>query len=125
MTRVTPNNIQELKRDEIFVFGSNARGQHDGGAAKLAHEKFGAIYGKGNGHHGNTYAINSMDGLFEMDRCIKALIDYAKTYKHLTFFVTEIGCGIAGYTPEQIAPLFKDAKELENVYLPQRFLDLL
>lgn len=125
MTRVTQNNIQTLNKNQVFVFGSNNEGKHYGGAAKLAFEKFGAIMGKAHGIQGNCYAINSMSGMLFIKIGVKDFIEYAKLTPEKTFLVTEIGCGIAGYEPEDIAPLFKECLDVENVFLPQRFIDVI
>ncbi len=125
MERVTPNNIQELKENQIFVFGSNKEGLHYGGAAKLAFEKFGAKWGKGYGESGNSYAIDSMSGLIELKNNVADFLFYAAIQKDLVFLVTEIGCGIANFTPEQIAPLFKKAIHFNNIHLPASFWEVL
>ena len=119
--RITPGCIDRLGANEIFVFGSNARGLHHGGAAKVAVERFGAIMGQGHGLQGKSYAINSMSGIAEMEKDIKLFCEFAKSNPQRYFLVTPIGCGIAGYSPNDIAPLFKGCKELENVSLPQSF----
>ena len=122
--RTSPRWINKLEKDEIFVFGSNLSGFHGGGAAALAME-WGAIWGQGVGLQGQTYAIPTMQGGVET---IKPYIDefliFAKQHPDLKFLVTEIGCGIAGFSPEDIAPLFRPAidENIENVYLPESFL---
>lgn len=123
--KITPDNIQELKKNEIFVFGSNHEGLHNGGAAKLALDKFGAIYRQGNGLQGKSYAIDSMSGLKELELRIKYFIEFAKNNPDLHFLVTEIGCGIAGLKIYQVAPFFKPCLMMDNVSLPQRFIDFL
>lgn len=123
--KISPKNIVELKEKEIFVFGSNSKGQHLGGAARLACEKFGAIYGRPIGFQGKCYAIDTMSGFVELSAHVKNFIEMAKINKQLNFLVTEIGCGIAGYAVGEIAPLFKDALELDNIYLPERFVKIL
>lgn len=119
--RMTPSMINHLNKNEVFVFGSNKLGHHMGGAAKAAMDKFGAIWGQGDGLQGQSYAINTMDGLLETAINVNRFIDFAAAHQELTFFVTPIGCGIAGYTPLQIAPLFTKAIALPNVYLPRIF----
>lgn len=111
--------IIELDKNEIFVFGSNGFGAHNGGAAAMAVAKFGAIYGQAEGLQGQSYAINTMDGFEVMAEQVARFIEFAREHSELTFLVTEIGCGIAGYTPEEVAPLFKGAPE--NVVLPESF----
>ena len=124
-TRITPERITKLAGNEVFVFGSNALGLHHGGAARVAVDKFGAVMGQGHGMQGKSYAINSMSGIPNMMEDIKLFCEYAKTHPNKHFLVTPIGCGIAGYRPEEIAPLFKDCKELNNVSLPAAFWKIL
>ena len=118
----TPERISELKANEIFVFGSNLAGSHGGGAARLAYERFGAVWGQGVGLQGQSYGIPTMHGGVE---AIKPYVDefiaFAKQHPEMKFFVTKIGCGIAGFTTEEIAPLFADAVDVENVILPREF----
>lgn len=123
--RITQDSITKLKKNEIFVFGSNALGQHSGGAAKLAKEKFKAKEGIGRGITGQCYAIDTMGGFEVIKEQIEPFFSVAKVMQDKIFLVTELGCGIAGYTPEQIAPLFKDAKNIENIYLPAKFWEIL
>lgn len=119
----TPDRITELKPNEIFVFGSNLAGAHGGGAARLAHERFGAIWGQGVGLQGQSYAIPTMQGGVET---IKPYVDeftkFAQSRPDLKFYVTQIGCGIAGFKVIEIAPLFQDAVEVENIILPKVFV---
>ena len=119
----TPEFISELKPNEIFVFGSNLQGAHGGGAAWLAYDKFGAVWGQGVGLQGQSYGIPTMQGGVEtIEPYVTEFIRFAKAHPELTFLVTRIGCGIAGFTPEQIAPLFYDALEVENILLPEDFV---
>lgn len=125
-TRITPNRITELKPDEIFVFGSNLEGAHGGGAALLAWRKWGAIWGQGTGLQGQTYGIPTMHGGPEaIQPYVDEFIRFAKEHPATVFLVTEIGCGIAGFKPSEIAPLFRVAADVPNIYLPQRFWDVL
>ena len=126
LNRVTPANITELQPDQIFVFGSNEAGHHDGGAARFAVENFGAIYGQGVGLQGQSYAIPTM-GLNRntIGRYVDEFIMFADCHPQMTFLVTRIGCGIAGFTDEEIAPLFARAYSLPNVYLPMEFWKVL
>lgn len=125
-TRITPNKITELKSNEIFVFGSNLEGAHGSGAALLAWREWGAIWGQGSGLQGQTYGIPTMHGGPEAIRpYVNEFIRFARQHSDTVFPVTEIGCGIAGFKPVQIAPLFKEAAEVPNIYLPQRFWDVL
>ena len=124
--RITSSNITALQPDEIFVFGSNLEGQHGGGAALLAYRKWGAIWGQGVGLQGQTYGIPTMQGGVEtIAPYVDEFIRFAQEHPKLIFLVTEIGCGIAGFRPEEIAPLFKEAVKVENIHLPQRFWDVL
>ena len=117
--RTTPEFITELQPNEIFVFGSNLRGMHGGGAAYIAHRKFGAIMGQGVGLQGQSYAIPTMQGGVETIKpYVDEFIEFAKEHQNLTFLVTRIGCGIAGFTDDEISPLFKAAHEVENIVLP-------
>ena len=120
--RTTPEFITELQPNEIFVFGSNLRGMHGGGAAYVAYRKFGAVMGQGVGLQGQSYAIPTMQGGVETIRpYVDEFIAFAKSRKDLTFLVTRIGCGIAGFRDEEIAPLFAAAHEVENIVLPPRW----
>jgi DNA-binding Lrp family transcriptional regulator len=117
--RTTPEFITELQPNEIFVFGSNLRGMHGGGAAYIAHRKFGAIMGQGVGLQGQSYAIPTMQGGVETIKpYVDEFIEFAKEHQNLTFLVTRIGCGIAGFTDNELSPLFKAAHEVENIVLP-------
>ena len=118
--RHTPERITELGPNEIFVFGSNLSGSHGGGAAWLAYKKFGAIWGQGVGLQGQSYGIPTMQGGVETIKpYVDEFIDFAKSRPDLTFLVTRIGCGIAGFCNEEIAPLFAEAKGVENIVLPK------
>lgn len=120
--RNTPEMITTLQPHEIFVFGSNLDGLHMGGAARIAHNKFGAEWGNGVGRQGSTYAIPTMQGGIETIKpYVEDFISYAQEHSELTFLVTRIGCGIAGFTDEEIAPLFTAAYNLPNVILPLQF----
>jgi hypothetical protein len=118
----TPDFITELKPDEIFVFGSNLAGSHGGGAAYVAWRKFGAIMGQGVGLQGQSYAIPTMQGGVETIKpYVDEFIAFAKAHPELFFYVTRIGCGIAGFRDEEIAPLFVAARKVPNICLPQSF----
>ena len=118
--RTTPEYIIELKPGEIFVFGSNLQGMHGGGAARIAYQKFGAIMGQGVGLQGQSYGIPTMQGGVETIRpYVDEFIAFAKGHPELTFLVTRIGCGIAGFTDDEIAPLFTGAHGIENIVLPE------
>lgn len=115
--------ITELAPGEIFVFGSNASGQHGAGAARTAHQKFGAIWGQGHGLQGQSYGIDTMSGLETIRDEVRIFLEFAARHPEFRFLVTKIGCGIAGFTPEQIAPLFADSSP--NVVLPDEFTQIL
>lgn len=115
--------VSDLEDSEIFVFGSNAGGAHGGGAARIAHERFGAVWGQGHGLHGQSYAIDTMTDRDTMATEIAQFLDFAKQRHELTFLVTEIGCGIGPYQPEDVAPYFTSVPS--NVALPESFLEVL
>lgn len=119
----TPERITELKPNEIFVFGSNLDGAHGGGAARIAYNRFGAVWGQGVGLQGQCYAIPTMQGGVETIKpYVDEFIKFARQHQEYKFLVTRIGCGIAGFKDEDIAPLFKDALEVENIILPHEFV---
>ena len=123
---IASGKIDVLEKDEIFVFGSNLAGQHKGGAAKAAHLKFGAEWGVGVGLTGQAYAIPTMQGGVETIKpYVDEFIEFAKAHTDLKFLVTRIGCGIAGFKDEEIAPLFKKAMFVHNIFLPKEFYDIL
>jgi uncharacterized protein YegL len=124
--RVTPAFVNSLKENEIFVFGSNVAGIHNGGAAGYAKNHFGAIDGQAEGLQGQSYAIPT-DGVSEKElyQAICRFCDFASSHSDLTFYVTAIGCGNAGFSPYTVAPMFRDAVKLKNVKLPIEFWDFL
>ena len=121
--------ITDLEENEIFVFGSNLLGHHGAGAALQARIHFGAEYGIGVGMTGQCYAIPTKDRNIEtlpinkIKHYVDDFLQYAKDHPELMFLVTAIGCGLAGYSPEDIAPLFKN--HTENVVLPKIFDNVL
>lgn len=122
----TPDRITELKPDEVFVFGSNLAGMHGGGAAYVAFRQFGAVMGCGVGLQGQSYAIPTMQGGVEtIQPYVDEFIAFAQEHPELFFYVTRIGCGIAGFRDWEIAPLFAEALRLENVCLPETFVQVL
>ena len=125
-TQITPEFITRLAADEVFVFGSNLAGMHGGGAARMAYEHFGAEWGVGVGPTGQCYAIPTMQGGIDTIRpYVDEFIVYAKQHSDKRFLVTRIGCGIAGFTDEEIAPLFREALAIPNIALPQLWLSIL
>ena len=122
----TPSMITELRPDEVFVFGSNLEGMHGGGAARVAFKSFGAVMGCGVGLRGQSYAIPTMQGGVEtIAPYVDQFIAFAKEHPELFFYVTRIGCGIAGFRDKDIAPLFSAAVDVENVCLPETFVKII
>jgi hypothetical protein len=125
--RTTPENINSLSEGQIFVFGSNLSGRHGKGAAKTA-LGWGAKWGQAKGLQGRTYGIPTKNSTItrtlsvrEIEPYVTEFIEFAKANQQMTFLVTEIGCGLAGLKPKDIAPLFKEAVNVFNVHLPSRF----
>ncbi len=122
----TPDNIRKLQPREVFVFGSNLAGMHGGGAAMVALRRFGAKMGQGEGLQGQSYAIPTMQGGVEtIAPYVDRFVAFAKEHPELKFYVTRIGCGIAGFADSEIAPLFREALPLSNVVLPKTFVEVL
>lgn len=127
--KYTDEYITKLKPNEIFVFGSNLKGVHGAGAAKLARESFGAKMGVAIGITGQCYAIPTKDEsiftlpLTRIEEYVIDFLDYAKETPDKVFLVTQIGCGLAGYTPEDIAPMFKNHPN--NVIIPKEFHEII
>lgn len=126
----TPDYIDSLSPKQIFVFGSNTLGYHTGGASGTARKKFDAVWGQAEGLQGQSYAIPVDFGKDvrkdnEVKDAVDRFITFAKEHTDLFFFVTRVGCGIAGYHDEEMAQFFKDALELKNVSLPKSFVDAL
>lgn len=115
--------IERLAPAEVFVFGSNAHGAHGGGAARFAHARFGAVWGQAEGLQGQSYAIDTMSGLDVFRAQAERFVAFAAEHPGLRFLVTEVGCGIAGYAPEEVAGFFAGAPG--NVVLPESFLRVL
>jgi hypothetical protein len=129
--KITPTNIIKLKKSEVFVFGSNELGNHIGGAALTAYQSFGAKPGQRFGLQGQSFAIPTLGedmqkiSLKSIQCYVNNFIEIALSMPKLKFLVTEIGCGIAGFTHDEIAPIFKNALEVKNISLPQTFVDRL
>lgn len=130
--RVTPENIVSLAKDEVFVFGSNEGGIHGSGAAKDAKERFQAEMGVGYGPTGQCFAIPTknwnVSGTLPLPviECYAArFIEYAMLNPKKKFLVTQIGCGLAGYNPEDIAPFFAGVDPIKNISLPQSFWNVI
>jgi hypothetical protein len=111
MKKFHPDNTLP-QNNEVFVFGSNLAGRHGAGAAKVAKEKFGAVFNCGDGFQGNSYAIPTKDidivtlPLHIIKSYVDDFLKFAKDHPEMNFFITRIGCGLAGYKDEDIAPLF-------------------
>lgn len=125
--RIASADIKHLNEGEIFCFGSNLSGRHGKGAAKKA-LTWGAKWGQAAGIQGRTYGIPTKDKAVRNPLPINAIqpfvedfIDFAIQNPHLTFLVTEIGCGLSKYKPKDIAPLFERAIPVQNIHLPARF----
>lgn len=120
--RMTPDRITCLAPGEIFVFGSNVAGMHDGGAAGFACRHFGAVYGNGSGPQGQCYAIPTVGcSMAQTRQRVEDFIDYAIAHPDLTFLVTAIGCGNGGYRPMDMAIMFDRARNVDNIHLPAEF----
>ena len=131
MKNKTPNKISKLKDNEIFVFGSNMNGLHSGGAAKLAKDKFKAEQGIAEGLTGNAYAFPTLDSemkkqsFTEIEKSADKLLEVVAENQDKHFLITEVGCGIAGFNPEEMAPHFRNFIEIENVSLPEKFIEVI
>ena len=126
--KYTPEFVAELAHNQVFVFGSNLAGKHNGGGARIALEKFGAIYGQAFGSQGQSYAIPTLGfnfekiSLAEIRLYIDLFFNYAFNHPQYEFLVTKIGCGIAGYEISEIAPLFLNP--FKNIILPEDFIKI-
>ena len=123
--RITPDWIDQLADDEVFVFGSNPEGTHTGGAAAHAVKHFGAIVGRGEGIQGKSYAIPTTGDFNLFNEAVQRFIEYAALRPHKRFLVTRVGCGNAGYSVREVARLFIRAIRLENISLPEDFWEIL
>jgi hypothetical protein len=143
--RFTPEKIENLSKDEVFVFGSNIQGEHVGGAALFAHKEFKAMFGNGFGFCDfacKTYAIPTciriwgditkpfrttrpFENVNQIKPFVDAFVSDAKHYADKTFYVTKIGCGIAGFKISEVAELFRPCLDMDNVILPKEFVESL
>lgn len=131
--KITPESITSLEPNQIFVFGSNTEGRHGKGAALLARQKFGAIYGKAIGLQGQSYAIitkNLAKGersfpLHSIRAQLIELFGHAEWDQSKEYLITKIGCSLAGYTVKEIVSCFKGLEIPSNVALPQEFWDII
>jgi len=137
--KYTPEIITSLESNEVFVFGSNKNGHHTGGAARVAYEKFGAKWGMFEGIANNSYAIPTLNeymdkvSKIDLEDSIAKFIDFVLTNQHLTFYLTKIGCGIAGWSIEEVKDIFwkvievfrpaleKEAHLPANLIIPKEF----
>jgi len=131
MSKRVTGYVKRIKEPEVFVFGSNLAGIHGKGAARQA-LKWGAVTGVAEGISGSTYAIPTKDKTVRKSLSVKAInnyvdrfIKYAAENEDKVFLVTEIGCGLAGFTPDDIAPMFINALDMDNVKLPKRFWNII
>lgn len=129
--KVLEGMITEVKPNQVFVFGSNLSGIHGKGAARQA-MKFGARRGIGEGLEGNSYALPTVDHgikrsltVREIEVHVKRFIKTARSRPDLEFLVTEIGCGLAHHKAQDIAPLFSECTDMENIWLPARFITIM
>lgn len=128
--RYTPDYIDRLLPNQIFVFGSNTLGYHTGGASGTARRKFGAVWGQTEGLQGQSYAIPVDFGKgirkdTEVKASVERFIAFAKEHEQLFFLVTRIGCGIGGYRDDEMAQFFKVSLDVRNICLPKSFVDAL
>ena len=128
----TPDFIESLEQNEVFVFGSNLHGIHSGGASLMAFRNFGAEWGQAEGPQGQSYAIptdirgEAVGNISDfLKKHIDKFIDYAKIHQEKIFLVTKIGCGTAGFYEDYMAQFFKEALEMKNVRLPKEFVEIL
>jgi len=128
---VTPENITTLEANQVFVFGSNLAGRHGAGAALLAKRRFGAKNGIGEGLTGRCYAFPTKGRNLEVEPMCSLQVAAQRLHfcvmdnRDRHFLVTKVGCGLAGRTPEQMAPIFEDVAKEPNVSLPREFWDIL
>jgi len=122
--KVTPKFVSKLNGGEIFVFGCRRSGRHWEGAAKFALDNFAAVFGQGEGRQGQSYAIATAGvGLSHIKGEVERFTEYAARHPELHFLVTAVGCGLGCWRVSQIAPMFRKAASLENIWLPQEFWD--
>lgn len=125
--RFTPENITELKNNEIFVFGSNLAGRHGAGAAKIAREKFRAVYGVGKGLTGRCYAFPTKDRQINplpLESIRQEFIDLfacCENFPKYTFLLTKVGCGLAGYSIKEISGCYEGLDIPVNLVVPEEF----
>ena len=124
MSKEDSTPVTSLPEGHYFVFGSNEAGRHGKGAALCAKKYFGAIYGQGHGEQGRSYAVATKDeslrslSIDEIRGNVRLFIQHAKNHPHKIFAVSRVGCGLAGYKDEDIAPMFKGHPS--NVYFLEK-----
>lgn len=124
--RVTPEKVNKVHNNEVYVFSSNLQGLHNAGTARIAFQRYGAVMGQSVGLQGKCYAIPTLPGEPGILRpYVDEFLDFARQHPELTFLVTAIGADIAGYTPQDTAPLFRKAVKMPNVNLPQEYWEVL
>jgi hypothetical protein len=123
--------VTYLEPNQIFVFGSNLSGIHGAGAARTA-RRWGAKMGLGEGISGKTYALPTVDKkikntltLPRIKKHVEKFIECVENNPHMEFLLTDVGCGLAGYDAKEVAPLFKEAKDLPNITWPKSFVEVL
>lgn len=121
MTTDDRGNIVSLAIGEVIVVGTNRDGHHAGGAAAYAHERFGLVWRCDEGLSGQTYALPTMDGLNALGEAAARFLRFARFNPYLRFYLTRVGCGIAGHADKDVAPFFKDAPI--NVVLPDGWIE--
>lgn len=123
---ITPELVRYLNENEIFVFGSNVKGWHNGGASLYAKNNFGACEGQAEGIQGRSYAIPTVGNTYrDVVAAVRRFTEFAVRHPEMKFLVTRIGCGHGIYTDADIAPLFKTAYSFGNVYIPASFLSII
>lgn len=131
INRITPDNITSVKEGEVIVVGTNAEGRHGKGAALFAKQNAGAIQGQARGLMGQTYGIvtkknwriEKSSTLGEIQLEVEDFIKFAHSHPELIFKVVKLGCSLAGYSVQEIAPLFRRAQFIKNIHLPVEFWD--
>ena len=126
--KYTPDRIDSLESNQVYVFTSNLIGYHSGETSLIALHRFGAIWGQAEGPQGQCYAIpvdirgEAIDNVSNyLKRHIRKFLEYAKEHQEKEFLVTKIGCGIAGFDEDFIALFFSDALQIRNICLPKSF----
>ncbi len=133
MERITPEEIKGIKTSECVLIGTNEAGIHGAGIAEYAYKHWGAVLGQGFGPMSNCFGLPTKDWevhTLPLDRIafyVSRYIDWVKIIRNgrWTHYVTKIGCGLAGYTPKDIAMMFSPLRYTRNVYLPKEFIEII